>query len=160
MLVAVALLAPSLVSPWQANRRHVIESAAAILPVAVSAAPATAVPSYQSSVTLSDGSTFPLASFGLQIYDDAMAEKLTLQALEAGFRNFFASVLARNQVGFARAIKRSGVPREELFICGSVVSNRGVHCVRTRDRTLLAPTAKLTARPHRAQPSMWTRRTS
>jgi len=77
-------------------------------------------------VTLSDGSAFPLASFGLQIYDDAMAERLTLQALDAGFRNFFASVLARNQVGFARAIKRSSVPREQLFICGSVVSNRAL----------------------------------
>lgn len=75
---------------------------------------------------LLDGSVFPLASFGLQIYDDDMAEKLTLLAIEAGFRNFFASVLARNQLGFARAVKRSGVPRDELFICGSVVSNRAM----------------------------------
>ena len=41
-----------------------------------------------------------------------------------GYRNFFASVLARNQRGFARAVKRSGVPRDELFICGSVLSNQ------------------------------------
>ena len=75
---------------------------------------------------LLDGSVFPLASFGLQIYDDDTAEKLTLLAIEAGFRNFFASVLARNQLGFARAVKRSGVPRDELFICGSVVSNRAM----------------------------------
>lgn len=40
-----------------------------------------------------------------------------------GYRNFFASVLAGNQRGFARAIKASGVPREDLFICGSVLSN-------------------------------------
>ena len=26
--------------------------------------------------------------------------------------------------GFARAVKESGIPRSELFICGSVVSNR------------------------------------
>ena len=70
------------------------------------------------------GQRFPLASFGLQIYDDATAERLTLLALEAGFRNFFASVLAGNQRGFARAIKRAQLPRDELFICGSVVSNR------------------------------------
>ena len=55
-----------------------------------------------------------------------MAEELTLAALECGFRNFFASVLARNQKGFARAVKRSGIPRDELFICGSVVSNRAI----------------------------------
>ena len=45
---------------------------------------------------------FPLASFGLQIYNDDTAYKLTLTALEAGYRNFFASVLAGNQKGFAR----------------------------------------------------------
>jgi 2,5-diketo-D-gluconate reductase A len=30
----------------------------------------------------------------------------------------------RSQVGFAKAIKESGIPREELYICGSVVSNK------------------------------------
>ena len=67
---------------------------------------------------------FPLASFGLQIYNDETAYKLTLIALEAGYRNFFASVLAGNQKGFARAIKDSGIPRDELYICGTVLSNR------------------------------------
>ena len=73
---------------------------------------------------LSDGSNFPLASFGLQIYDDATAYRLTTTALQAGYRNFFASVLAGNQRGFAQAVMDSGIPREELYICGSVVSNR------------------------------------
>ena len=67
---------------------------------------------------------FPLASFGLQIYDDATAYSLTLTALEAGYRNFFASVLAGNQKGFAKAVKDSGIDREELYICGTVLSNR------------------------------------
>jgi diketogulonate reductase-like aldo/keto reductase len=67
---------------------------------------------------------FPLVSFGLQIYDDDTAYKLTLIALEVGYRNFFASVLANNQRGFAKAVRDSQVPRDELFICGSVVSNR------------------------------------
>lgn len=67
---------------------------------------------------------FPLASFGLQVYDDETAYKLTLVALEVGYRNFFASVLARNQKGFAKAIKASGIPRDDLYICGTVLSNR------------------------------------
>ena len=70
------------------------------------------------------GQNFPTASFGLQVYDDRTAEELTLVALSLGYRNFFASVLARNQKGFARAVKKSGIPREELFICGSVLSNQ------------------------------------
>jgi diketogulonate reductase-like aldo/keto reductase len=67
---------------------------------------------------------FPLVSFGLQVYDDEYAYKLTLTALQVGYRNFFASVLASNQKGFARAVRDSGIPRSELFICGSVVSDR------------------------------------
>jgi len=88
---------------------------------AVASAPATAGP----KVPL-DGSAkgFPLASFGLQVYDDDTAYRLTLTALEVGYRNFFASVLAGNQRGFAKAIKASGIPRDELFVCGTVLSNR------------------------------------
>jgi len=76
------------------------------------------------TVKLATGDDFPLASFGLQVYDDDTARKLTKVALEAGYRNFFASVLAANQKGFAAGVKESKVPRGELFICGSVVSNR------------------------------------
>lgn len=78
----------------------------------------------QPITTLSDGTKFPLASFGLQVYGDETAYKLTMTALEVGYRNFFASVLAGNQKGFSRAVRDSGIPREDLFICGSVVSNR------------------------------------
>lgn len=67
---------------------------------------------------------FPLASFGLQIYDNDTAYKLTTTALQAGYRNFFASVLAGNQKGFAQAIRDSNIPREQLYICGTVLSNR------------------------------------
>jgi hypothetical protein len=88
--------------------------------------PAVAAPPYASTVTLTDGLVFPLASFGLQAYDDETAEKLTRLAIGAGFRNFFASALAGNQRGFARGVQASGIKRSELFICGSVVSNRAV----------------------------------
>lgn len=69
-------------------------------------------------VNLNSGNkkAFPLASFGLQVYDDDTAYKLTLTALEVGYRNFFASVLAGNQKGFAKAVKASGIPRDELYI--------------------------------------------
>lgn len=77
----------------------------------------------QPGLKLNTGTNFPFASFGLQIYDDGQAQDLTLEALQVGYRNFFASVLARNQKGFARGFKQSGVPRDEVFICGSVLSN-------------------------------------
>lgn len=104
--VASGLILPS--SAANADTTISVTAAAAMSPIA----------------TLSDGSKFPLASFGLQIYDDNTAYKLTTTALECGYRNFFASVLAGNQRGFAKAVKESGIPRSELFVCGSVVSNR------------------------------------
>ena len=95
---------------------------------AAAASPAAAAASgkYPSSTTLADGLSFPLASFGLQFYDDETAERLTLLAIEAGFRNFFAGCNTLNQRGFARGVKASGVPRDELFICGSVLRSRAL----------------------------------
>lgn len=76
-------------------------------------------------VKLNDGLMFPSASFGLQVYDDPTAKSYTLLAIQAGFRNFFSSVLAGNQNGFGQAIAASPVPRDELFICGSVNTGSG-----------------------------------
>jgi len=122
--------APSLLIP----RRTVLRAPAAAVVAAGSslaytapralAAAGPAATASGSSVKLSNGDPFPLASFGLQIYDDETAKRLTRDALDAGFTNFFASVLAGNQRGFARAIKESGVARKDVYICGSVVSNR------------------------------------
>lgn len=78
----------------------------------------------QPIIPLSDGTSFPVCSFGLQIYDDNTAYRLTRTAIDVGYRNFFASVLAGNQKGFAQAVRDAGVPRNDLYICGSVVSNR------------------------------------
>ena len=75
------------------------------------------------SLVLNDGSNLPFACFGVQIYDDDTARRLTLQALEAGFRCFFTSPEAGNQRGFANAIRDSGIPREQLYIAGSVLSD-------------------------------------
>jgi diketogulonate reductase-like aldo/keto reductase len=79
---------------------------------------ANELPVSNNAVTLNSQNKkpFPLASFGLQIYNDDTAYKLTLTALEVGYRNFFASVLAGNQKGFARAVKDSGIPRDDLYI--------------------------------------------
>jgi len=106
------------------TRRHfgvLAGSTLAASPIATSAAlPYQSQPGFK----LNTGAMFPTASFGLQVYDDDTAQKLTTVALDLGYRNFFASVLAGNQRGFAKAIKQSGIAREDLFICGSVLSNR------------------------------------
>jgi diketogulonate reductase-like aldo/keto reductase len=97
---------------------------ALLQPVLTSTLISTATNTISPTVTLADQTTFPVCSFGLQIYNDQTAYQLTRTALKVGYRNFFASVLAGNQKGFAQAIRDSGIPRHELYICGSVVSNR------------------------------------
>jgi diketogulonate reductase-like aldo/keto reductase len=72
------------------------------------------------TVKLNNNISFGVASFGLQIYGNDKAQQLTTIALKAGFRNFFASVLAGNQRGFGAAIRATHVPRSEIFVCGSV----------------------------------------
>lgn len=67
---------------------------------------------------------FPLASFGLQKYDDLTAERRTLIALQEGYRNFYVAVQAGNHRGFARAVMISGLAREDVFICGTIDSNK------------------------------------
>lgn len=136
MLALGTLASAALVTPNQPlSRRELVKQAshvslaAAALPAApltaTAAAIAVALPyQKQPGFNLNTGVNFPTASFGLQVYDDDTARKLTTVALEAGYRNFFASVLAKNQKGFALAVRDSGIPREELFICGSVLSNR------------------------------------
>jgi diketogulonate reductase-like aldo/keto reductase len=71
------------------------------------------------TATLNNGLAFQKVSFGLQVYDDTHAEQYTALALQAGVRNFFASVLAGNQIGFGQALGASKVPREDIFVCGS-----------------------------------------
>lgn len=117
-LVSLVIGIDGLVAP---SRRDVLSTtlssagAAVLLPAPAPAVPAmdstsSTIALYPSSTSRSDSVTlpgdvnFPLASFGLQIYDDETAYKLTLLALEKGYRNFFASVLAGNQRGFARKI--------------------------------------------------------
>lgn len=118
------------------RRRLLLASSAAFLGPSLPPSVTAAAPLFQparvrladgtanpTSVQLSDGSNFPLASFGVQIYDDATAREATLRALECGFRAFFTSPEAGNQRGFARAIRECGVPRDELYIAGSVLSD-------------------------------------
>jgi len=92
------------------------------LPASLSSQPTA----YSSALALNDGTRLPLACFGVQIYDDETARARVATALEAGFRSFFASIESGNQVGVARALADSAVPRGELYIGGSILSDAAV----------------------------------
>jgi diketogulonate reductase-like aldo/keto reductase len=68
-------------------------------------------------VTLNNSVEMPV--FGLGVYriqDLAVCEQSVLEAIEAGYRLIDTAALYHNEEAVGRAIKRSGVPREKLFI--------------------------------------------
>ena len=85
-------------------------------------------PSDSTQFIMNNGQTMPVVSFGFEIYGNDQASLLMGIALDAGVRNFFASVLASNQPGVGAKIATMeadhGVRREEIFVCGSVTQCR------------------------------------
>ncbi|HZG14180.1 MAG TPA: aldo/keto reductase [Candidatus Bathyarchaeia archaeon] len=69
------------------------------------------------TVTLNNGVKMPIIGFGVyQIPDADECENAVYEALMAGYRLIDTAAGYLNEEAVGRAIKRSGVPREELFI--------------------------------------------
>jgi Aldo/keto reductases, related to diketogulonate reductase len=69
------------------------------------------------TVTLNNGVKMPLLGFGVyQIPDAEQCENAVYEALMTGYRLIDTAAGYLNEEAVGRAIKRSGVPREELFI--------------------------------------------
>ena len=69
------------------------------------------------TVTLNNGVKMPIIGFGVyQIPDAEECENVVYEALMAGYRLIDTAAGYLNEEAVGRAIKRSGVPREELFI--------------------------------------------
>ncbi|MDF2791295.1 MAG: aldo/keto reductase [Neobacillus sp.] len=69
------------------------------------------------NVILNNGVEMPLLGFGVfQIQDEKECEQAVNDAIMAGYRLIDTAASYLNEEAVGRAIKRSGVPREELFI--------------------------------------------
>lgn len=81
----------------------------------------------QDYVTLNNGVKMPILGYGVyQITDQEECERCVLDAISVGYRSIDTAQAYRNEEAVGRAIKRSGVPREELFITTKVwISNAG-----------------------------------
>ena len=68
-------------------------------------------------VTLNNGGKMPLEGFGVfQVPDPAQCEQAVLDAIESGYRLIDTAAAYMKEKGVGEAIKKCGVPREELFI--------------------------------------------
>lgn len=69
------------------------------------------------NITLNNGVEMPVLGFGVYQMNDALeCEKAVLDAIEAGYRLIDTASAYGNEEAVGNAIKKSGVPREELFI--------------------------------------------
>lgn len=68
-------------------------------------------------VTLNNGIKMPLEGFGVfQVPDAAQCEQAVLDAIESGYRLIDTAAAYGNEEAVGSAVKKCGVPREELFI--------------------------------------------
>lgn len=70
---------------------------------------------------LNNGVEMPMEGFGVfQVTDQAICEKAVLEAIQTGYHLIDTAASYQNEEAVGRAIRRSGVPREELFITTKV----------------------------------------
>jgi 2,5-diketo-D-gluconate reductase A len=67
-------------------------------------------------LTFNDGNTIPQLGYGVWQVEDDVAEKVVAQAFEAGFRHIDTAKIYGNEAGVGRAIQRSGLAPEDIFI--------------------------------------------
>src|SRR5690606_23068509 len=73
----------------------------------------TAVP----TVTLNNGVEMPILGFGVfQIPDPEECERSVAEALATGYRLIDTAAAYGNEEAVGKAIKASGIPREEIFV--------------------------------------------
>ena len=68
------------------------------------------------SVKLNNGLEMLMVGFGVYQVSDEETEKAVLEALKAGYRLLDTAAVYGNEAGVGRAIKASGIPREEIFV--------------------------------------------
>ena len=72
---------------------------------------------YMQKVILNNGVEMPILGFGVYLIEDANeCEQSVYDALMAGYRLIDTAAAYLNEEAVGKAVKRSGVPREEIFI--------------------------------------------
>lgn len=68
------------------------------------------------NVTLNNGIEMPILGFGVFQVPPADTENVVVEAIKAGYRSIDTAAAYRNEEAVGRAVKRSGIARDELFI--------------------------------------------
>ena len=75
----------------------------------------------QPYIILNDGNKIPQMGYGVnKISNDDEAEKCVLEALKVGYRHIDTAHAYFNERGVGRAIKKSGIPRKDIFLASKL----------------------------------------
>ena len=67
-------------------------------------------------ITLNNGVQMPVLGFGVFQVPDEQTEQVVTDALAAGYRSIDTAASYGNEEAVGRAIAKSGIPRDQLFI--------------------------------------------
>ena len=71
-------------------------------------------------ITLNNGATIPQLGLGVWQLDNAQAEASCLTALQDGYRHIDTAMIYGNEEGVGKALKRTEVPRDQIFVTTKV----------------------------------------
>ena len=78
------------------------------------------------NVALNNGVEMPMVGYGVWQIKPEECERLVSEALEAGYRSVDTAQAYYNEEGVGNAVRKSGIPREELFVTTKIwISNAG-----------------------------------
>ncbi|MCU1530253.1 MAG: oxidoreductase [Frondihabitans sp.] len=72
------------------------------------------------SIRLNDGNSIPQLGLGVYKVDDDGAERASSTALEVGYRHLDTAEYYGNEAGVGRALRSSGLPRDDVFVTTKV----------------------------------------
>ena len=90
------------------------------------------------TVALPGGARMPLLGFGTWQLTGDTAHRAVLAALEAGYRHIDTATMYGNESEVGRALRDSGVPRDEVFVTTKLPPDRGGEVSATLDASLAA----------------------
>ncbi|KAI1840910.1 hypothetical protein JX266_012920 [Neoarthrinium moseri] len=93
-----------------------------------------------SAVKLNSGFEIPLLGFGVYQTPPDETEKACLEAFKAGYKHIDSAVMYRNESGAGSAMKKSGIPRSDIFYTSKIpqIPNSGNDYEKTKSQVDLS----------------------
>src|SRR5262245_33235203 len=88
------------------------------------------------TVTLAGGAQMPLVGIGTWQLSGAAGYNAVRRALEVGYRHIDTATMYLNEAVVGRAVRDSGVPRDEIFITTKLPPERAGRARKTLDESL------------------------